>query len=83
MPQTAIAADLHEAANVERHLLTEIAFHGAVGFKQLAQRGDLVVVHVAHLLFEGDAGAVQQRTRARPANAVDIRQRDFRALVVG
>ena len=82
MTHAAIAADLAEALDVQSGLTAQIALD------------DIVVDHVTELLLLGvsqilhagvrvDPGLFQDVLRALAANAIDIGQADFNALILG
>src|SRR5579871_3158239 len=81
MPQSTIGAHLDVTPDVERYLLTEIAFHRAFLFEDVTDVVDFLFRQVADLLVEVDAGAVQQTLGARAADAVNVGEADFSPLL--
>src|SRR6187402_2201449 len=80
MAQAAIAADFHQALDVERDLLAEVALDAAHFLDDPADVPDVVLGQVLDTDVGTDAGGRQNVVRALPPDAVNIGQSDFDAL---
>jgi hypothetical protein len=80
MPQTAIRAHLDVALDVERNFLTEIAFHRAFFFENLADMIDLFFGQIANFLVRIDTGPIAQALRPRPSDSVDVSKANLSSL---
>src|SRR5687768_8559829 len=56
VPDALVAADLHLAADVGRHLAAEITLDLVVGLDEIAQLHDLVVAQIPRALARADPG---------------------------
>src|SRR3954451_13423933 len=81
MTHAAIAVDFHEALDVEADVLAEIAFDFALIRNHLPDLADVVFGKILDAGVRADGRFRQDVFRARPADAVDIRQADFDPLV--
>src|SRR5262245_1436788 len=79
--QPAIAAEVHEALDVHRHLAPQIALDLVLGLEDIADAADLVLVEVVGPLVERDVSLLQDLARERLADPVDVSERDFHPLV--
>src|SRR5690606_19131053 len=82
VPNTPVAAEIHEALDVHRHLAAQIAFDGELR-DDVAQARDLGFRQVFHLRGRLDAGRLADVERTAAADAEDVRQRDADVLVRG
>src|SRR5512146_2983511 len=76
-----VTAEVHQPLDAHRHLAAEVALDGELA-DVLAQLVHLRVGQVLDLRARRHAGGDADRLRARPADAVDRRQRDLGVLVV-
>ena len=83
VPDAAIAADFHEPLDVLGGLLAEIALDLVLVLDRLADPGYLVLGEVLDARVPVDLGGLQDLSGARPADAEDVGQADFDALVRG
>src|SRR5690606_24649595 len=81
--EAAVAAEIHEALDVQRHLAAEVTLDLEVLVDGLADLADLGVVQVVRLLALGDARELADALRAVRTDAVDVLQRDDRVLPAG
>ncbi len=81
MPQTAVAADLHQTLDVHLSLAAQVAFHRQVIDDVVTQRSDLGVGQLAHTSIRTDLGRLQNFLRSFQADAINIGQANFNALV--
>src|SRR5580765_954937 len=83
VPQAAVAEDLLQAVDVLHHLAAQHALHGVVLLEVVRDRRDLVVLEVLRARVGPDRQFLEDLVRRRQADAVDVRQRDLDALLVG
>src|SRR2546421_402436 len=82
-PPAAIAADLHQALDVLGALTAQVALDHVLAVDQVAELDHLVLGEVADVGVGRDVDLREDLVRARPADAVDVRQPDLDALVQG
>src|SRR5262249_758487 len=80
--EAAGTVDVHEALDVHLRLAAGPALAFFVGRGDRTDLPALVVVQVADPLIHVDPRLLQDVLRARPADSVDVRQADFRPLVL-
>ena len=83
MADAAVAADLHQTLDVQRHIAALVAFHDQVMVDILT---DLSLVLLGHILYTGiriDAGGGENVVGSLTADAVDIGECDFHPLFSG
>src|SRR5690606_19282673 len=78
----AVAVDLDQPGDVLPHFAAQVAFDNEVLVDVFADANDLVVGQVPHFSVGIDAGFSENLLRPREADAIDIGERDFDALVV-
>src|SRR5688572_6301672 len=69
--QAAVAAEVHEALDVHRHLAAQIALDLVLGLEDVADATDLVLVERVGPLVERDVGLLQDLAREGLADAVN------------
>jgi hypothetical protein len=79
----AVRADFNQSLDVHGDFLAQVAFHRAFFFNNLADPGNLVFVQVLDLLAGVNARAHQNGHRARPADAINVGQPNFRPFGAG
>jgi hypothetical protein len=81
MTGAAVAAQVHQTLDVHGDFATQIAFHRELGhaFTQLVH---VRVRQILHLCGGIDPGFHADLMRARTANAIDRRERDYGMLMV-
>ncbi len=80
MPHPAPAADFHQALDVHRDLLAEIAFDAALFLDHPADLADVVFRQILDADVTADTGLGQDVVRTLPADAVDVGQPDLDPL---
>src|SRR6476469_7886619 len=80
VPQAAVAADFHQALDVERDLLAEIAFHTPLLLDHPADLADVVFRQVLHADVRAHARFLEDQVRPVAADAVDVGQPDLDPL---
>src|SRR5690348_4487332 len=83
MTQSAIASEVHQALDVLLHLAAQVAFDLVVGVEHVTNPHLLLGREVIGLGRRIDLGRVENPDRGGAADAVDVGQRDFHALVLG
>src|SRR5690606_3090859 len=81
VPQTLVVADLDLAADVGGHLAAQVALDGEVRLDVVTQRDELLVRRVLHAEVRAHAGRGERLLRAGAADAVDVRESHFHALL--
>src|SRR5437588_11469773 len=81
MAHAAITVDFHEALDVQADVLAEIALDFALIRNHLPDLADVILGQILDARVRADGRFRQNVFRARPADAVDIRQADFDPLV--
>src|SRR5690606_17310953 len=81
VPDALVATDLDLAANVALDLAAEVTFDLVVGLDPVAELDQLRVAEILDAEVRADAGALERLERACPADAEDVREGDFQALV--
>src|SRR5438105_8946282 len=79
--KAAITAEIHQAFDVHRHFATQIAFDHIIVINRLADLDDFVFRQITDATVLGDPDLVADVLGIGWADAVDIAQRDFDALV--
>src|SRR3954468_3505665 len=79
--QAAIAGQIHQPLDVHRRLAAEVTLHRMVGVDRLAQMEHLLVGEILDPPLGRDAELGGDLLRLGAADAVDVSQRDFDALV--
>lgn len=80
--QTTVAADIHQTLDVRCYFRAQYAFGLVLGSNDGADGTRLLVGPVLHLLIDIDASFYQNLAGVAPANAENVGQRNFAALVV-
>src|SRR5690606_36483985 len=75
-----VAADVHEALDVQLHLAAQVALDLVVAVHDLAQAGDLGLGGVLDPRGGVDLGLGEDLLGTGPADAVDVRQRVHDAI---
>ena len=83
MALAAVAVDFDEALDVLAHLAAEVALDGVVLVDEVADAEEFFVGEVARRRPGIHAGGLKELARAGGADAIDVAQRDFDALLVG
>ena len=83
MAEAAVRAHFDEPLDVERDFLAEVAFDGALFFKDRSDVAYFLFGEVANLLVEADVATVEDRFRAGTADPVNISKGDLDPLVRG
>src|SRR5437870_1946777 len=81
MPQTAISADVHQSLDVHLHTLAQIAFDFSLPFKDCADAAEIVFSEISHVSINIHVRFLQNRSRTRPANSINVRETDLCALI--
>ena len=81
--ETAIAADLHQPLDVHGNFAAQVAFDLQVVVDVVAQLADIILCQILHAGIGVDARGLDDVVGDVAANAVDIRQGDFDALLPG
>src|SRR5215211_1588820 len=81
MSQTTIATDIHQPLDIHLDALAKIAFDLTLRFQNGAYTAQLVLTQISDASIDIDARFLEHRTRARAANAVDIRQSNFGSFI--
>src|SRR3954463_12735082 len=76
MPEAPVAAEIHEALDVELHLAAQIPFDLVVGVEDLADGLHLRVAELLHALVLGDLRLLADMLREGAPDAVEVRQGD-------
>ena len=83
MTDTAVAADLGQALDVERNFTAEVALNGVVFVNNFTQSGLLIFCQILDADVAIHTGCLQDVLRAFSADTVDISQTDFDSLITG
>ena len=83
MPQTAIAADLHQALDVHGNFATQVALYLDVVVNVVAQLADIILGQILDAGVGVDARGLDDVVGDVAANAVDVRQGDLNAFLPG
>src|SRR5208282_2528290 len=83
VPKAPIAADIAEPRDVLLNLATELALDHVLVVQQRGQLGQVVLCQVAGSLVGIDPGPNAKLFGEEGTNAVNVAQRNYRALVVG
>ena len=84
MANTAVALDLHQALDVQRHVAAQVAFHDDVVLVQvLTDQTFLLSGQVLHAGVGIDVGSRQDLLGGAGANAIDVSQAYFDPLFAG
>ena len=78
--QAAVAADLHQALDVERDLLAKIALHASLLLDDAADLAHVVFRQILHANVRADARLAEDVVRALPPDPVDVGEADFNPL---
>src|SRR5436305_696368 len=81
MAHPAVRTHLDMALDIHRDFFAQVAFDGALFFKNLALAVYLVLRQISDLLVEFNSGPMEQGTRTASADAVNISEPDFRSLL--
>src|SRR4051812_40310242 len=81
VPQTPVAGQVHQPLDVHRRLAAEVALHAMLGVDGLAQMEHLLVREILDPPLGRDAQFGGDLFRLGAADAVNVSQRDFDALV--
>src|SRR5439155_20846451 len=79
--ESAIGADLDEPLNAHRNLLAQVAFHQAFAFDNLADAVHLVFSQILDLLHRVHFGLIENASRPRLPDAINVSERDKRPFV--
>src|SRR6516165_9198648 len=74
--QPAVAAEIHQALDVHRHLPPQVALDRVFAVDQLADAQDLVIGHLVHAPLDRDADPAADLESLGPSDAVDVGQPD-------
>jgi hypothetical protein len=83
MPIAAVAADIHKPLDVSGDFTAEVTFNFMILFEFFTDLVDLVGGKVINAARPINAGHVKDLERGCPADAINIRQCDIRALASG
>src|SRR6185503_19265034 len=88
VPLAAVRADVDQALDVHRHLAAKVALdedllRGRHPVDDLAKAGDFLFREVLDARLRVGVGRLDDLGRGRPADAVDVHQRDLDALLRG
>ena len=83
MTNTTVAADFHQALDVQGNLTAEVAFHLQVLFDVITQLADLILGEILHSGVGIDADLRENLLGSGQADTLDIGQADFHALFSG
>ena len=83
MTNATIAADFHQALDVQRNLTAQVALHLQVLFDVVTQLGDFVLGKVLHAGIGADFGSGKDFLGRSQANAEDVSQADLHTLFSG
>ena len=83
MTDTAVAADLGQALDVQSHFTAEVALNGEVLVDHITQLCFLLVGQVLDAGVRIDLSELEDLVCACSADAVDISQTDFDSLLTG
>src|SRR5690348_14100060 len=83
MAKPAIAGEVHQPLDVHCGLAAEVALDRQILVDRLADVQHLLVGEILNPLFGSDSELLRDLFRRRPADSVDVGQRDFNALVGG
>jgi len=81
MAEATIAGEVHQTLDVHRGLATQIAFHGVTGVDRLTDLQHFLVGQVLHAASRREAELGGDFLGLGRANAMNVGQRDFDALV--
>ena len=81
MTKTTIATDFHEALDILRNFAVQVTFGGEVLLDIVAELGEFVFRNVLDASVRVDTGFGQDLLRGGKADAVNVGQADFNALV--
>src|SRR6185503_16855360 len=81
MPQSTIAADIHQPLDVHLHSLTQVAFDFALRFQDITDAAQLVFTQVSDAGIQIDTSFLEHRVRTRTTNAVNVGQANLGSLV--
>src|SRR6478735_3652411 len=77
MPQAAVAADLHQALDVERNFLAEVPLHAAHFFDHLRNGAHILFRQVLDPHVRADARCLEDVARALAPDAEDVGESDL------
>src|SRR5580698_2428901 len=77
MTQAAVGSHFDQALDVHRSFFAQIAFDRAFGFENGSDLVDLFLCEVGDLGVRIDTGAIAERVRPGPSNAVNVGQTDL------
>jgi hypothetical protein len=80
MPQSAIRTHFHQALDIHRDFLAEIALDRAFPFDQIPEMIHFLLGKIAHFLFRVYLRPMKKRQSTGPPDAIDIGQPDGRPL---
>jgi hypothetical protein len=83
MSQSPVTAKVHEALDIHRDLGPQITFHLQMGIYDLPDRIYLDIAQIVTLGVPVDRGRLQNFACRRSADAINIGESDFDALVLG
>src|SRR5215469_878893 len=83
MAESAVGADFDEPLDVHRNFLAQIAFHQSLGLNDRTDAVDLFFAEVGNLLHRIDLRLIENASRARVADPIDIGQRNVDVLLAG
>ena len=81
MAHAAVAADLHQALDVQAHVAAQVALHLQVVLDVFTDLVDVLLREILHAGVRVDAGGGQDLLRGLQADAENIRQSDFDPLL--
>ena len=74
MTEAAVRTDIHETLDVHLHLAPHCSFGLVIRLDDGADFRHFVIVQLADLLVDVDAGLCEDLLRGRPSDSVNIRQ---------
>ena len=83
MTHAAIAADFHKALDIERYVTAQVALHLEVMLNVFAQLADFVLGEILYAGVRIDAGFGNNLLGSGQADAIDVGQAYFHALLSG
>src|SRR5580765_6773378 len=81
VPQAAVGADIHQALHVHRHLAAQRALHLVLAVDDAAQAAGVLVAQALDPHVGAHAGGGEDALRRAAADAIDVGERDFDALL--
>ena len=83
MAQATVAADFHQALDVEVDLASQVSLHGKVSIDVVSQARDLIFRQLLDPSLRVQPHSRSSVLRPGSADPIDVRQRDLHLLIVG